>query len=50
MVDSASPLTFINWLTWKGLNEAKLMKTNQVLGAFEGQSIKPLEYYIVKVR
>ena len=31
MVDSVSPLTFINWLTW---NDPKLMKTDRVLGAF----------------
>ena len=42
MVDSASPVTFINSATWEDLNQPKLTTTNRVLGAFEGQPIKPL--------
>ena len=45
MVDSASPVTFINSATWKDLDQPKLMSTNRVLGAFEGQPIKPLGYF-----
>ena len=44
MVDSASPVTFINSATWKDLDQPKLSPTNcnKLLGAFEGQPIKPL--------
>ena len=42
MVDSVSPVTFINSATWKDL---KLTSTDRVLGAFEGQLITPLSYF-----
>ena len=36
MVDTASPLTFINQKTWQDLQQPKLEPTSKVLGAFEG--------------
>ena len=45
MVDSASPVTFINSATWKDLDQLKLTSTDRVLGAFEGQLITPLGYF-----
>ena len=45
MVDSASPMTFINVKTWQDLEKPKLQSTDRVLGAFEGQPIKPLGSY-----
>ena len=45
MVDSASPVTFINSATWKNLDQSNLISTDRVLGAFEGQPIKPLGYF-----
>ena len=50
MVDSASPVTFINSATWKDLDQLKLTATNRVLGAFEGQPIKPLGYFETLVK
>ena len=50
MVDSASPVTFINSATWKDLDQPKLLPTNKVLGAFEGQPIKPLGYFQTLVK
>ena len=49
MVDSASPITFINVRTWQDLEKPKLQETNRVLGAFEGQLIKPLGYFLTPV-
>ena len=49
MVDSASPITFINVKTWQALEEPKLQTTDQMLGAFEGQPIKPLGYFVTYV-
>ena len=45
MVDTASPLTFINQKTWQDLQQPKLEPTSRVLGAFEGQPIKPIGYF-----
>ena len=45
MVDSASPVTFINSATWKELDQPKLTSTDRALGAFEGQPITPLDYF-----
>jgi len=45
IVDSASPLTFVNSKTWLDLNKPRLQSTTKVLGAFEGQPIKPLGYF-----
>ena len=50
MVDSASPLTFINSATWNDLDQPKLSPTSKVLGAFEGQPIKPLGYFQTLVK
>ena len=49
MVDSASPITFINIMTWKDLEKPQLQSTDRVLGAFEGQPIKPLGYFLTPV-
>ena len=49
MVDSASPITFINVKTWQDLEKPKLQATDRVLGAFEGQPIKPLGYFMTPV-
>ena len=49
MVDSASPITFINVKTWQDLEKPKLQATDRVLGAFEGQPIKPLGYFMIPV-
>ena len=49
MVDSASPITFINVKTWQDLEKPKLQSTDRVLGAFEGQPIKPLGYFLTPV-
>ena len=45
VVDSASPITFINSKTWLDLNKHKLQSTDLVLGAFEGQPIHPVGYF-----
>ena len=50
MVDSASPVTFINSATWKDLDQPKLTSTDRVLGAFEGQPITPLGYFQTLVK
>ena len=50
MVDSTSPFTFKNSATWEDLNQPKLTTTNRVLGAFEGQPIKPLGYFQTLVK
>ena len=49
VVDSASPITFINSKTWLDLNKPKLQTTTRVLGAFEGQPIRPVGYFKAKV-
>jgi len=49
MLDSASPLTFVNVKTWQDLEKPKLTKTDRILGAFEGQPIKPLGYFTTTV-
>ena len=46
IVDSASPLTFVNSKT---LDKSRLQSTTKVLGAFEGQPINPLGYFEAKV-
>jgi len=49
MLDSASPLTFVNVKTWQDLDKPKLTKTERVLGAFDCQSTKPLGYFTTTV-
>ena len=44
-MDTASPITFINLKTWQDLQKPKLENTTRVLGAFEGQPIKPVGYF-----
>ena len=50
MVDTALPLTFINQKTWQDLRQPKLEPTSKVLGAFEGQPIKPIGYFETQVQ
>ena len=50
MVDTASPLTFINQKTWQDLQQPKLEPTSRVLGAFEEQPIKPIGYFQTRVQ
>lgn len=50
MVDTASPLTFINQKTWQELQHPKLEPTSRVLGAFEGKPIKPIGYFQTRVQ
>ena len=45
MVDSASPVTFINTAMWNDLNQPPLIPTDKQLNAFEGKQIKPLGYF-----
>ena len=49
VVNSASPIIFINSKTWLDLNKSKLQSTDRVLGAFEGQPIHPVGYVEAKV-
>ena len=49
VVDSASPVTFVNSRTWKDLDKPKLQPTTKVLGAFKGQPIHPIGYFITEV-
>jgi len=49
IVNTASPLTFINLKNWQDLQKPKLEPTTRVLGAFEGQSIKPIGYFQTEV-
>jgi len=49
IVDTASPPTFINLKTWQDLQKPKLEPTTRVLGAFEGQPIKPIGYFQTEV-
>ena len=49
IVDSASPLTFVNSKTWHNLDKPRLQSTSKVLGAFEGQPISPLGYFEARV-
>ena len=44
-MDTALPITFINLKTWQDLQKPKLEDTTRVLGAFEGQPIKPVGYF-----
>ena len=46
---SASPVTFVNSRIWKDLDKPKLQPTTKVLGAFEGQPIHPIGYFITEV-
>ena len=50
MVDTASPLTFINQKTWRDLQQPKLEPTSRVLGVFEGQPIKPIGYFQTRIQ
>ena len=50
IVDSASPLTFVNSKTWHDLDKPRLQSTTKVLGAFEGQPINPLAYVYFEAR
>ena len=50
MIDTASPLTFINQKTWQELQQPKLEPTSRVLGAFEGQPIQPMGYFNTQVQ
>ena len=50
MVDTASPLTFINQKTWQDLRQPKLEPTSKVLEAFEAQPIKPIGYFETHVQ
>ena len=49
VVDSASPVTFVNSRSWKDLDKPKLQSTTKVLGAFEGQPIHLIGYFITEV-
>ena len=46
---SLTTLTFINLRTWEDLQKPKLESTTRVLGAFEGQPIKPIGYFQTEV-
>ena len=48
-MDTASPIMFINLRTWQDLQKPKLESTTRVLGAFEGQPIKPIGYFQIEV-
>ena len=50
VIDTASPLTFINTKTWADLHQPKLEATTKVLGAFEGQPIHPIGYFQTTVQ
>ena len=50
MIDTASPLTFINQKTWQELQQPKLEPTSRALGAFEGQPIQPIGYFQTQVQ
>ena len=50
MVDSASPVTFINTAAWNDLNQPPLITTDRQLNAFEGQQIKPRGYFQTLMR
>ena len=49
VVDSASPITFVNSKTWSDLDRPKLQPTKRVLGAFEGQAIHPMGYFQTEI-
>jgi len=49
IVDSASPITFVNSKTWLDLDKPNLQPTTHVLGAFEGQPIHPVGYFETKM-
>ena len=50
MIDTASPLTFINQKTWQEFQQLKLEPMSRVLGAFEGQPIQPMGYFHTQVQ
>ena len=50
VIDTASPLTFINTKTWADLHQPKPEATTKVLGAFEGQPIHPIGYFQTTVQ
>ena len=50
VIDTASPLTFINTKIWTDLHQSKLEATTKVLGAFEGQPIHPIGYFLTTVQ
>ena len=45
VVDSASPITCVNFKTWEHLDKPKLQPITRVLSAFEGQPIHPIGYF-----
>ena len=49
VVDSASPITFVNSKTWNDLDKPQLQPTDRVLDAFEGQPIHPMGYFQTEV-
>ena len=49
IVDTASPITFINAKTWIDIGKPKLSSTSRILGAFEGQKIIPIGYFETSV-
>ena len=49
VVDTASPITFVNSKTWSDLDRPKLQPTRRVLGAFEGQAIHPMGYFQTEI-
>ena len=50
MIDTASPLTFINHRTWQDLQQPKLEPTSRVLDTFECQPIQPIGYFQTQVQ
>ena len=49
VVDSASPIIFVNANTWLDLNKPESHPTTLVLGAFEGQPIYSVGWFEAKV-
>ena len=49
VIDSASPVTFVNSKTWSDLDKPKLQPTKRVLGVFEGQPIHPMGYFQAEI-
>ena len=49
VVDSASPITFVNSKTWSDLDRPKLQPTKRVLGAFESQAIHPMGCFLTEI-
>ena len=50
VIDTASPLTFINTKTWADLQQPKPEATTKMLGAFEGQPIYPIGHFQTTVQ